>query len=143
MGQEFQNNIVDSWDVFISRLNAFFNSERLSSTYKPVFLKCLIAISYIDESNPKRLVGYQWLKIDRNRVKVDLNFIAARYLHFYWSLAKFKLKQSLSPQDANINRIIREAAFESDAAFEPKTPRLETLVDEKYSALRSLMIKKN
>ncbi|WP_415310206.1 hypothetical protein [Candidatus Nitrosocosmicus sp. FF01] len=36
---------------YLDRFNSFFNSEKLSSTYKPVFLKSLLDISDYDDSN--------------------------------------------------------------------------------------------
>jgi hypothetical protein len=51
---------------YLARFNSFFNSERLSSTYKPVFVKSLIAISEYDEQNSQRLIGQQqWIKREK------------------------------------------------------------------------------
>jgi hypothetical protein len=101
-------------DKYLIRLNTFFNREKLSSTYKPVFLKSLIAISDYDEN---RLIGNHWIEENSEQLQVDLNFIAIRYIKYYWEfLFKFKLKQSHSPLDANINAILRKVGSE------PKTP---------------------
>ena len=94
--------------VYLSRFNSFFTSERLSSTYKPVFLKFLIPISEYSD-NSFTLVGSQWIQIEGKTLRVDLNFVAIRYIQFYWELYfKFKLKQSHLPRDANINRILEK-----------------------------------
>lgn len=93
---------------YLARFNSFFNNEKLSSTYKPVFVKSLIAISDYDEQNPQRLTGQeQWIKREKDhKLRIDLNFIAIRYIQYYWEFYfKFKLKQSHSLQDANINKI--------------------------------------
>jgi hypothetical protein len=63
---------------YLLRLNTFFSSEKLSSTYKPVFVKSLISISDYDEQNLHRLIGYKWIKRHNDKLKVDLNFIAIR-----------------------------------------------------------------
>jgi hypothetical protein len=90
-------------DRYLLRFNTFFNSEKLSSTYKPVFVKSLIAISDYDEQNPHRLIGHNWITRQNDKLKVDLNFIVIRYIQYFWELYfKFRLKQSHSPQDANI-----------------------------------------
>lgn len=121
---------------YLSRFTTFFNNEKLSSTYKPVFLKCLIPVSLYDKDLPSRLTGHQWISFDGNDMKIDLNFIAIRYIKFYWELyAKFKLRQSHSPQDANINRILKDVISDS------KIPTLQALAGKSYSSLRTDVIK--
>ena len=113
---------------YLIRFNAFFNSEKLSSTYKPVFVKSLIAISDYDERNLLRLVGYKWITKQDDKLRVDLNFVAVRYIKYFWDLYfKFRLKQSHSPQDANINRILSKLKNVS------KTPSLSSLAGEEFS----------
>jgi hypothetical protein len=62
---------------YLARFNCFFNSEKLSSTYKPVFVKSLSVISDYDEQNPQRLTGQeQWIKREKDdKLRIDLNFI--------------------------------------------------------------------
>jgi len=123
-------------DRYLLRFNTFFNSEKLSSTYKPVFVKSLIAISDYDEQNLHRLIGHNWIKRKNDKLKVDLNFIAIGYIRCFWELYfKFRLKQSHSPQDANINRILRTL---KDV---PKTPTLSSLAGEEFSSLRQEVIR--
>ena len=94
-------------EKYLIRFNAFFNREKLSSTYKPVFLKSLLAISEYDENNTVKSVGHHWITKKDGKVKVDLNFIALNYIKQYWEfLFKVKLRQSHSPLDANINNIL-------------------------------------
>jgi 5-methylcytosine-specific restriction endonuclease McrA len=121
---------------YLVRFNSFFNSEKLSSTYKPVFVKSLISISDYDEQNLQRLVGQQWIKRENDKLRIDLNFIALRYIQYYWEFHfKFKLKQSHSPQDANINKIFRK--LQND----PKTPSLKSLASDDFSTLRKEVIR--
>ncbi len=111
---------------YFTRFNSFFNNEKLSSTYKPVFVKSHTDISDYDEQNPQRLIGQQqWIEREKDdKLRFDLNFIAIRYIQHYWELYfKFKLKQSQNPQDANINRVLRKVQNEHD----PKTPSLKSL----------------
>ena len=122
-------------DRYLSRFNSFFNSEKLSSTYKPVFVKSLIPISEYDDQNMYALIGYQWVRKEQDKLKVDLNFIAVRYIKFYWELYfKFKLRQSHTPQDVNINKILEK---QND---HPKTPTLKTLASDEFSDLRKQVI---
>ena len=51
------------------------------------------------------------------RLRIDLNLIAIRLILDYWELYfKFRLKQSHSPEDANVNRTVSE--------FEKKHPKI-------------------
>jgi hypothetical protein len=121
---------------YLLRFNSFFNSEKLSSTYKPVFVKSLLAISDYDERNLQRLVGYKWITKHDDKLKVNLNFIAVRYIQYFWDLYfKFRLKQSHSPQDANINRILRKLKNVST------TPTLSSLAGVDFSSLRQEVIR--
>ena len=121
---------------YLNRFNSFFNNEKLSSTYKPVFLKSLLEISDYDDSN--RLIGHQWIEKDDEQLRINLNFIAIRYIRYYWEfLFKFKLKQSHSPLDANINTILRKVSYE------PKTPSLELLATDAFQRLRKDVINRS
>lgn len=124
---------------YLNRFNSFFNNEKLSSTYKPVFLKSLLDISdYDDEFAEGKLIGNLWIEKDDERLRINLNFIAIRYIKYYWEfLFKFKLKQSHSPLDANINTILRKVNKE------PKTPSLELLASEGFIELRKEVINRS
>lgn len=127
---------IENEKKYLSRFSVFFNSEKLSSTYKPVFLKSLIPVSFYDKDSLQRLMGQQWITTNEKEMKIDLNFIALRYIRFYWELySKFKLRQSHSPQDANINKILQNVIADS------KVPTLQALVGQNYSILRSDVIK--
>ena len=73
----------------ISEFNRFFSSQNLASTYKPTFLKCLLDLADYKEDE-----GGNWVVKNGNEITVDLNFVAARFLRYYWPLLfKFRLKQ--------------------------------------------------
>jgi len=70
-------------------INRFFKKQSLASTYKPMFLKCLL-----DLGDYKEEEGGQWVKKQNDSLIVDLNFVIARFIRFYHPLYfKFKLKQ--------------------------------------------------
>jgi hypothetical protein len=128
------NNIQEN--RYLLRFNSFFNSEKLSSTYKPVFVKSLITLSDYDERNLERLAGHKWITRQDDKLKINLNFIAVRYIQYFWDLYfKFRSKQSHSPQDANINRILRNLKKVA------KTPTLRSLAGEEFSSLRQEVIR--
>jgi len=73
----------------ISEFNRFFLSKTLASTYKPTFMKCLLDIGDCKEDE-----GKKWIKDNGDSLLIDLNFIAVRFIRYYWSLLfKFKIKQ--------------------------------------------------
>ena len=118
------------------RFNTFFNSEKLSSTYKPFFVKSLVAISDYDEQNLRKLIGHRWIKRQDHKLRVNLNFIAIRYIQYFWDLHfKFRLRQSHSPQDANINKIF------GDLKNIRRTPTPSSLAGEEFAALRDEVIR--
>lgn len=65
----------------ISEFNRFFQSQSTASTYKPTFLKCLL-----DVGDCKSDEGKHWIQETEKSFIVDLNFIAARFLRYYWPL---------------------------------------------------------
>jgi len=79
----------------ISEFNRFFLSQSTASTYKPTFLKCLL-----DVGDCKSYEGKQWVIKTEDIFVVDLNFVAARFLRYYWPLHfKFKLKQEATKKN--------------------------------------------
>ena len=51
-----------------------------------MFVKSLIAISDYDEQNLHRLIGHNWITRHNDKLRVDLNFIAIRYIQYFWNL---------------------------------------------------------
>ena len=118
------------WAFFIR-----FNKEDLSSTYKPFFIKSLIPIFDFNEQN-RKFPGNEWLQKEGSKLKVDLNFIAIGWIKFYGDLIKFRLKQSHTPLDANINRILKE----ENETFRRRVPTRDSLAEEKFTILRKRVI---
>jgi hypothetical protein len=127
---------------YLLRFNTFFSkSEKLSSTYKPVFVKSLLDISDYDELNLLGLIGHKWITKQDGKLIVDLNFIAVRYIYYFGKLYfKFKLKQSHSPQDANINKIFTDKFSPTNT---PKVYTIKSLAGEGFSSLRKEVINKS
>ena len=65
----------------MSEFNRFFKSRNMAATLKPTFLKCLLDIG--DYENDE---GSQWVNQKQNQYEVDLNFVAARFIRYYWPL---------------------------------------------------------
>ena len=123
---------------YLAMFNRFFNNEgRMSSTYKPVFLRALLDIGDLhDPDRGKNLVGGRWLEKRDRKIFVDLNFIAVRFAKYYWDMEyAFRLRQSQDPQDANITRLIR-----ADHDPGKKPPTIRELASEDKQVFRSSVI---
>ncbi len=126
---------------YLSMFNRFFsNAGRMSSTYKPVFLRALLDIGDLhDPQKAKNLIGKNWLERKNGRLLVDLNFIAVRFAKYYWDMGySFRLRQSQDPQDANITRLIKN--FHDP---EKKPPTIKELSEDKMEGFRDMVIKKS
>jgi len=113
-----------------NEFNRFFLSKSLASTYKPTFLKCLLDLADYSENE-----GSQWVKQTNDSLEVDLNFVAARFIRYYWPLRfKFKLKQEATPTPIAMYRLLDEYVqlFEKNKS----QPSKRELCSDKFSGLR-------
>jgi hypothetical protein len=113
----------------ISEFNRFFSSKSLASTYKPTFLKCLL-----DLGDYKPDEGSQWVSENQDSLTVDLNFVAARFLRYYWPLRfKFRLKQEATKTPIAVYRILEE--YESKIGVK-STPSKKFMCSDQFASLR-------
>ncbi len=112
----------------------------MSSTYKPVFLRAILDIGDLHDSETKQgLVGGQWLERKDGKILVDLNFIAIRFAKYYWDMEySFHLRQSQDPQDANITRFIKEIHDP-----QKKPPTIKELSSDEMEHFRNKVIAKS
>ena len=113
-----------------NEFNRFFLSKSLASTYKPTLLKCLLDLADYSENE-----GSQWVKQTNDSLEVDLNFVAARFIRYYWPLRfKFKLKQEATPTPIAMYRLLDEYVqlFEKNKS----QPSKRELCSDKFSGLR-------
>lgn len=114
----------------------FFLSKKLASTYKPFFLKCCL-----DLTDAPNVEGSQWVSDYGDSIEVDLNFIAVRFLWFYWILHfKFKLKQSPT-KEITVYRLLDD---NKEIFGKNKTqPSKEDLCSDKFQKLRLDIIRQS
>jgi len=126
---------------FIKMFNAFASDRHLSSTYKPVFLKSLLDLGRYREGEPNDgLVGSEWIHVRGDKVVVDLNFVATRFLKYYWDMEySFKFKQSSDWHDANIRKIVRRMGERRDK----KPPSREQIAGAENAELRKEVIRRS
>ena len=126
-------------EVYHAMFNRFFNSARMSSTYKPVFLKALLDVGDLYDKPKTKIVGGNWLNYKNDRLFVKLDFIAVRFAQYYWiSVHKFKLRQSQDPGDANILKTISDARDSNK-----KPPTIKALSHERMSEFRTKVIRES
>ena len=122
---------------YLSMFNKFFSSGRMSSTYKAVFLRALLDLG--DYDSKKEIAGHSFVHIKENKISLDLDFIAIRFLKYYWDMHhSFKIRQSQDPSDANILKIIKRENVKFD-----KPPTLKELDDKNMAKLRMEVIKRS
>lgn len=113
----------------ISEFNRFFSSKNLASTYKPTFLKCLLDLADYKEDE-----GSQWITKNGDNITVDLNFVAARFLRYYWPLLfKFRLKQEPTHTPIAVYRLLHQY---SELLGTKTQPTKKQLCSEKFAELR-------
>ena len=126
---------------YTGMLNRFFSSQRrMSSTYKPVFLRALLDVGDLYEAKKgKRVDGKTVVGAQGRSLLVDLNFIAVRFARYYWDMEySFRLRQSQDPNDANITRLVRAVHRNRK-----KPPTIKDLSSEKMGDFRSKVIAKS
>ena len=126
---------------YLDMFNRFFHNEgRMSSTYKPVFLRALLDVGDLyDSEKSKKLIGKQWLEVKDDKLLLDLNFIATRFAKYYWDMEySFRLRQSQDPQDANITRLVKSVHEKGK-----KPPTIKELADDSMDVFRNTVIKKS
>ena len=117
-----------------SEFNRFFKSKNLASTYKPTFLKCLLDIG--DYENDE---GSQWVNQKQNQYEVDLNFVAVRFIRYYWPLKFiFKIKQEATRTPIAVYRILDEF---SELIGKKTRPSKKLLCDDKFAEMRLKIIR--
>lgn len=68
---------------YIGMFGNFFERGFMMSTYKAVFLRSLLDIGKHGRGN---LVGAEWILVEGDRVRLELDFIAARFIKYYWDM---------------------------------------------------------
>lgn len=119
----------------ISEFNRFFSSKTLASTYKPTLMKCLLDIGDCKEDE-----GQKWIKDNDNSLEVDLNFLALRFIRYYWPLLfKSKLKQEATATPIVVYRILNDnvGLFGKNKS----RPTKQQLCQDKFVELRLKIIR--
>lgn len=95
---------------YAAMFNRFFGDARLSSTYKPVLVAALVDIS--DEGTGARLLARgEWARREGDRIRVDLNLVAALFARFYWDMAAGLGLRHMSPRMADPDDPDRDVAI--------------------------------
>ncbi len=101
---------------YADMFNRFFRDARLSSTYKPVLVAALVDISGGGAGAPLPARG-EWARREGDRMRVDLNLVAALFARFYWDMAAGLGSRHMPPRmadpddpdkDVVIARLIKE-----------------------------------
>lgn len=104
---EWQGRTKDDLE-FIGMFGKFAKGK-MSSTYKAVFLKCLLDLRHYDKgAKTKQASKKEWVRISNGEIVLDLNFVATRFLKYYWDMEYgFGFKQTSDRHDTRIQTIIK------------------------------------
>ena len=121
----------------MSEFDRFFGgSPNLASTYKPTFLKCLL-----DIGNDENIEGSQWITQRENEYEVGLDFIAARFIYYYWPLKfLFKLKQQATRDQIVVYTILDDYSDLFILNGRRSQPTKEKLCDNRFAEMRLKII---
>jgi len=130
-----EDRLLDSDTEYVQMFNAFFSRAKMTATYKTVLLRSLLDLGrYSIQGSNSDLRGSKWIEVDGNTVVLDLNFIAARFIKYYWDMDhSFKLKQTTNPNDASIVQIVRKYRKKGKLK---KPPTLDELVSDSSKQIR-------
>ena len=117
----------------MSEFNRFFKSKKMAATLKPTFLKCLL-----DIGDCKREDGSQWVSQTQNDYEVDLNFVAVRFIRYYWPLKFiFKIKQAATSAPLAAYTVLDDF---SELTGKKSCPKKKKLCENKFAEMRKAMI---
>jgi hypothetical protein len=98
-------------------------------------MKCLLDIGDCEENE-----GRNWISDNENSFEVDLNFLAVRFIRYYWPLLfKSKLKQEATSTPIVVYRILNE--YVSLFGKNKSRPSKESLCEDTFAELRLKIIK--
>ena len=120
---------------YVRMFNSFITRGSMTATYKAVFLRCLLDLGHYEVHGPNRgLPGSEWIEVDGDTVTLDLNFVAARFIKYYWDMDhSFRLKQTTNPTRARIVQIVRRRRR---AGKFRNPPALGELVSGEHAGMR-------
>ncbi len=125
---------------YLDRLKKFKNATMVP-TYKGAFL---FAFADIGHFNKKDLVGKKWLEIQNDQIVMELDFIAIRFLRYYWQIHNFEIRhmrpritdsKNTGKDNISILKIINNENY-------TEVPSLEDLSSHNMSKLRNNVIDK-
>ena len=115
-----------------SEFNRFFKSNSLASTYKPTLAKCLLDIGDYQKDE-----GSEWVTKNDDTFTVNLHFIAARFLRYYYPLKfQFKLKQEGTKQTVAVYKILDNCKDLFNQLKSKKTPSKKQMCMKLFDEMR-------
>ena len=120
----------------------FYDHGKMDSTYKGVFLYALTDVAYYYDKN---LAGREFLQQEGDKIKMQLDFIAIRFVKYYWEIIDFGIRHmpermaDINPlhDDINIIKILKNETKNYD-----KIPNLQELASPNMELLRKNVIAK-
>ena len=67
----------------------FYDHGKMDSTYKGAFLYALTDVGHYGD---KDLIGREFLQQEDGKIKMQLDFIAIRFIRYYWEIINFRIR---------------------------------------------------
>ena len=120
----------------------FYDRGKMDSTYKGAFLYALTDVGHY---GAKDLIGREFLQQEDGKIKMQLDFIAIRFIRYYWEIINFRIRHmpermaDVDPEldDINIIKIIKNEMKNHD-----KIPDLKKLASSNMEIFRKNVISK-
>ena len=126
----------------------FLSNYRAAGTQQFVFLKSLLYLPK-QRDGKERQWGSQWIHPNKNKIEVDLDFLAVPFTKYYWDMFyKFRLRQSAvgnqyGDKDVNIHKFFEKNYLQKQNIDEKPPKDLKDLADDKFAPLRKDVIRKS
>ena len=128
-------------EEYTEMFQKFYDHGHMASTYKGVFLYALTDIGHYENKN---LIGSLWLKPNGNKIKMELDFIAIRFIRYYWEIAHMEIrhtpKNMANDSDPKLDYVNILKLIKSEEKNHNTIPNLQELASSKMGKFRKSVI---
>ena len=120
----------------------FYDHGKMDSTYKGVFLYALTDVGHYGE---KDLIGDEFLQQEDDKIKMQLDFIAIRFVRYYWEIADSGIRhmpERMADVNPDLDYINIIKIIKNETKNYDKIPDLQELASPNMEMFRKNVIVK-